>query len=135
MSSSGHARAISIVLEEPGTDCGHWDLPHSAARTPQRGGVLTPGEGPSQQGDVVAPAPSPGVQVVPELVIGSEINDGGWHSHDPARRRRGVRGTGPPWGLAGGLAPVSVCLAGGSGQNPHTHRVGGKPLHRDLMPS
>lgn len=51
---------------------------------PRRGGVLTPGEGPGQQGDVVPPAPRPSTQVIPELVVGGEINDSGWHGHDPA---------------------------------------------------
>lgn len=30
---------------------------------------------------------------------------------------------------------TNVCVPGGSSQNPQTHRVGGKPLHRDLSPS
>lgn len=73
---------------------------------PRRGGVLTPGEGPGQQGDVVSPAPRPSVQVVPELVVGGEINDGGWHSHDPAKEE-GCEC--PPWGLAGGLGQMPTC--------------------------
>lgn len=45
--------------------------------------VLTPGKGPGQQGDVVPPASCASLQVVPELVIRGEIDDGGRHSHDP----------------------------------------------------
>lgn len=118
--SSGCPRAISIVLGEPGTETCQALLPGHRVGTggPQRGGVLTPGKGPGQQGDVVAPAPHPGLQVVPELVVGGEVNDSGWHSHDPVRRRRGVRGTCPPWALAGSLGPMSMCL--GRWQKPES---------------
>lgn len=52
-------------------------------------GVLTAGEGPRQQGDVVAAAPGASVQVVPELVVGGEVNDGGRHCHHPAGEEGG----------------------------------------------
>lgn len=84
--------------------------------------ALTPGESPRQQWDVVAPAPGAGVQVVPQLVVGGEIDDCGWHSHHPGRKRavRAARG-----GAQGGSPTAQI----------HTHSVGGSPLHRDLMPS
>lgn len=61
--------------------------------------ALTPGESPCQQWDVVAPAPGAGVQVVPQLVVGGEIDDCGWHSHHPGRKRavRAARGGGSGW--------------------------------------